>query len=76
VLVRLNNISLHLFQQRPGNSQTFTLYNINENSTFSELEDKLMLRMYFARPHACWKRGTNENTNGLRRRFSSEGTIF
>ena len=72
-----NDVSLCLFQWIPANyRKTLTLDNGSENSRFSELEGKLMLRVYFAKPYASWERGTNENTNGLLRRYFPKGTDF
>jgi len=55
---------------------TLTLDNGSENAQHSELTQRLNMPIYFARPYASWERGTNENTNGLIRRFFPKGTNF
>ncbi len=57
-------------------AKTFTSENGKEFSKFKELEDELGIKTYFANPYHSWERGTNENTNGLLRRFFPKGIEF
>lgn len=55
---------------------TLTLDNGKEFSRFREIEKGAGLTIYFADPYAAWQRGTNENTNGLLRRYFPKGSDF
>ena len=72
-----NQASLKLFAAIPQRyRKTLTLDNGSENALFKTLQEKLKLSVYFAKPYASWERGTNENTNGLIRRYFPKGTNF
>jgi len=60
----------------PDNIHTFTVDNGSEFSAFKKLEKATKAKVYFADPYSPWQRGTNENTNGLIRRFFPKGTNF
>ena len=49
--------------------KTITFDNGKEFSQHIELDNKLSCTSYFANPHCSWKRGSNENFNGLLRQF-------
>jgi len=53
-----------------------TLDNGKENHMHIKLTEELGMRTYFAHPYSSWERGTNENTNGLIRRYFPKGTNF
>lgn len=56
--------------------RTLTLDNGKEFAAFKQVEQATGLRVFFADPYCAWQRGTNENTNGLLRRYFPKGTDF
>jgi len=54
--------------------KTLTRDNGPENKDYLTVEDRLNLKVYFANPYHSWERGSNENCNGLLRRFFPKGT--
>lgn len=56
--------------------KTLTRDRGSENLGYRALEEKLGLRCYFANAHHPWERGSNENTNGLIRRYFPKKTDF
>lgn len=56
--------------------RTLTLDNGKEFAAFKDVETATGLRVFFADPYCAWQRGTNENTNGLLRRYFPKGTDF
>jgi IS30 family transposase len=63
-----------LTRRHPARYKTITADNGCEFHGYSEIEEALGLRFYFAAPHHSWERGTNENTNGLIRQYLPKGT--
>lgn len=57
-------------------AHTLTVDNGPENQEWRETEEATSARVYFAHPYHSWERGTNENTNGLVRRYFPKGTDF
>jgi len=55
--------------------QSTTLDNGKENHLHMQLEE-LSMKTYFADPYSSWQRGTNENTNGLIRRYLPKKTVL
>jgi IS30 family transposase len=59
-----------------GARRTLTLDNGTENSKHEAITKAIGTRCYFARPYASWQRGSNEQVNGLVRRYFPKGTDF
>ena len=65
-----------MFSQLPEQlRKSTTLDNGKENHLHMQLSE-LSMRTYFADPYSSWQRGTNENTNGLIRRYLPKKTAF
>jgi transposase, IS30 family len=60
----------------PKAKRTLTLDNGTENAKHEELTTMLGIKCYFAHPYAAWQRGSNEQINGLIRRYLPKGTDF
>ena len=54
--------------------KTLTRDNGTENMNWGKVQEKLGVDVYFAHPYHSWERGSNENCNGLLRRFFPKGT--
>lgn len=54
--------------------KTLTRDNGPENKNYANIEKRLGLDVYFAHPYCSCERGSNENCNGLFRRFFPKGT--
>jgi transposase, IS30 family len=65
------------FRPIPGTLRhTLTLDNGKEFTRFRDIEKGTGLAVYFADPYSAWQRETNENTNGLLRRYFPKGSDF
>ena len=54
--------------------RTLTYDRGREMTNHKDITARLNLEVYFADPHAPWQRGTNENTNGIIRRWLPKGS--
>ncbi|MBO7655274.1 MAG: IS30 family transposase [Kiritimatiellae bacterium] len=65
-----------LSAQPAGMLKTLTFDNGKEFAKFKWIEERLGLKVYFAKPYHSWERGTNENRNGVVRKVLPKGTRF
>lgn len=69
--------SLQAFQHISKDKlSTITYDNGTEFSDWELTGKELGVEIYFAHAYHSWERGTNENTNGLIRRYYPKGTLF
>lgn len=72
-----NRISLEKLGMLPTETRkTLTRDRGAENMGYAVLEQALGIRCFFAHAYSSWERGSNENVNGLIRRFFPKGTDF
>ncbi len=81
VILKVNNktanetirvLSEYIKTLPPGTVNSITFDNGTEFSGCAKLEE-LGCKIYFAHPYSAWERGSNENFNGLVRRFIPKG---
>jgi IS30 family transposase len=69
-------VQKEMFRQLPKYARrSTTLDNGKENHLHHQLQ-VIGMKTYFADPYSSWQRGTNENTNGLLRRYLPKKTSF
>lgn len=54
--------------------ESLTVDNGSENRDHKRIAGKLKAKVYFCHPYHSWEKGTNENTNGLVRRYLPRGS--
>lgn len=70
-------VQTEIFEKLPLPARkSVTLDNGKENHLHMRLNSGLNMNTYFCHPYASYERGTNENTNGLLRRYLPKQTDF
>jgi IS30 family transposase len=60
----------------PEARRTLTFDNGTENAGHQDITSAIKTQCYFAHPYHSWERGSNEQVNGLIRRYLPKGTDF
>jgi len=74
--LEMKNAVLSGFKNYSKIMKTLTVDNGTEFALHDQIEKELKTKVYFTHPYSPWERGTNENTNGLIRKFYPKGTDF
>lgn len=73
----ISEVTVNAFKRlRREKKATITYDNGTEFSDHEFTEKQTKMDIYFANAYHSWERGTNENTNGLIRRYYPKGTYF
>lgn len=76
-MAEANRITIKRFAALPASARrTLTRDRGPENLGYEILQKKLTMRIFFAHAYHSWERGSNENVNGLIRRFFPKKTDF
>lgn len=76
-MAEANRITMKRFTKLPPRlRKTLTRDRGAENMGYALLEKELGTKIFFAHAYHSWERGSNENTNGLIRRFFPKKTDF
>ena len=71
-----NQFSTILNKLNPIYKKTMTYDNGIEMARYEKITQNTGMKIYFAHTYSSLERGTNENTNGLIKRYLSKGTNF
>lgn len=66
--------SAFVHQLKDYYAQSLTVDNGTENRGHEEVAEKLGISVFFCHSYHSWEKGTNENTNGLVRRYLPKGS--
>ena len=76
-MAEANRITMKRFEALPPSlRKTLTRDRRSENMGYEALQKELGIKCFFAHAYHSWERGSNENINGLIRRFFPKKTDF
>jgi IS30 family transposase len=76
-MAEANRITMERFGKLPARvRKTLTRDRGAENLGYEKLQKELNMKIFFAHAYSSWERGSNENLNGLIRRFFPKKTDF